>query len=1134
MQQHSPVINSRLKFTNYFKHFNQYKCMKKNRYELCGLNCRIKKMLFVMKLTIFAFFLGLMSLSAASTYSQNKKITLDLEGATLIDVFKQIESQSEFVFIYKNETINLDKKVDVKIEGATVDKVLEQILQNFGIKFEIDNKQIIITPDRTIPTIIKGINSNEAIPQPQKKEISGKVTDSKGQTLPGVSVVVKGTTTGTVTDGDGKFRISTAADALTLTFSFVGMKTQEISTAGKTSVNVILTEETFGIEEVVAIGYGTMKKSDLTGSVSSINSDRFQVGSGLTAEQLMKGSLSGVSISQNSGKPGGSNTIRVRGGTSISASNEPLYVIDGVPISTSAGVSSTKLSSTTDYFDEEPVDPLSSLNPNDIESIDILKDASSTAIYGSRGANGVILITTKRGKAGKTQIDYAFNTGISTASKQLNVLSGDEYRAIVNKLGLTLDDKGDNANWQDRIERTALSTSHFLSLTGGSEKSTYRVSVGYGDQKGIIKASDVTNFNSRINLTHIELDGKLKIDANMSYGQQTADQAPVSNTVGSEMGSSILYEAYVFNPTYPIYDASGNYNNVPPYRVNPVSYTDELFDNRKSTKFLGNISAAYNFVKPLTFQVNAGYNVNSVDRNSYISKNNLLGNGYNGYVSMQKLDDFNKLLETILKYNQKFGKHGIDAMAGYSYQYFYDEGNHEGASGFLSDAFKWYSIQAATTIEIPTSYAQCNKLISMYGRANYNYDDRYLLTATLRRDGSSRFGSDHKWGLFPSAAASWRISKEQFYKSNLVTDLKLRASYGVTGSQEIGNYNSLNTLSASSSGYIVGGKKITIVMPSQYANPDLKWEETAQADIGFDFGFLKNRIHGSLDWYNKKTSDLLLSIDVPSPSYISKQIANVGSVRNTGIELTLNADLIRSGDFGWSAIINLSRNRNKVLSLSNDKWVGKNMLTAPCQGQGLSGSYAQLIMPGQPLGTFYGKRFTGFDSNGLEQYANNGASEVIGCAQPDLSFGFESTFRYKNWSLAMNFHGTAGNDIYNGTRNNQAYLSNLPGRNVFEEAVTSGVSRTQAKVFSSRFIEDGSFLRLDNLTFGYNFKTKNTFLSAARAYISAQNLFCLTGYKGLDPEVNSEISSTGTAPLGIDYLSYPKARTFSLGINVSF
>lgn len=1080
------------------------------------------KRLLIMKLTlVLCLFVGLMSTMAESS-AQTTRLNLKIQQGTVKDVIEEIERQTDYSFMYDNNIFDVSRNISVTTENSTITDIMDQVVEGENLKYELVNHFIVVSV------------KDAAVKQQKEIDVSGKVTGENGEALPGVTIVVKGTTNGTVTNYDGMYSLSDIPGDATLVFSFVGMQSLEVVVAGQSKIDVVLQEESIGLEEVVAIGYGTMKKSDLTGSVASINSDKFQVGSGLTPQAIMKGSISGVSISQNSGKPGGTNTIRVRGGTSITASNEPLYVIDGVPISTSAGVSSTKLSSTYDYFDQEAVDPLSSINPNDIESINILKDASATAIYGSRGANGVIMITTKRGKAGRIQLDYSFNTGFSKASKQLDVLTGDEYREIVNDLGLTLDDKGDNANWQDRIERTALTTSNFLSLTGGVEKSNYRVSVGYSDQEGIIKSSGAKNFNSRVNLTHVELDGKLKFDVNMSYGQQTTNQAPVSNTVGSEMGSSILYEAYVFNPTYPIYDENGEYYNVPPYRVNPVSYTTDLLDERKSTKFLGNISASYNFIEPLTFQVNGGYNVNQLDRNSYISKNNLLGNGNDGYVNIQKLGDHNKLLETILKYNQSFGKHVINAMAGYSYQYFYNEGFNQSASGFLSDVFKWYSIQAATSINIPTSYAEENKLISMYGRANYNYDDRYLFTATLRRDGSSRFGSENKWGLFPSAAFSWRISKEQFYSSNLLSDLKFRASYGVTGSQEIGNYNSLSTLSASSSGYIVGGSKVTIVMPSQYANPDLKWEETAQVDIGLDFGFIEGRFQGSLDWYSKKTSDLLLSIDVPSPSYISRQIANVGEVRNRGIEFTLNADLIRSGNFKWNASINVSHNSNKVLSLTNDKWVGKDMQAAPCQGQGLSGTYAQLITPGQPLGTFYGKRFIGFDEDGFEQYANDGESEVIGCAQPDLSFGFASNFSYKNWSLAMNFHGTLGNDIYNGTRNNQAYLSNLPGRNVFKEAVTSGVNRSQAKVYSSRFIEDGSFLRLDNLTLGYTFNTANTFLSNAKVFVSGQNLFCITGYDGLDPEVNSEISSTGTAPLGIDYLSYPKARTFTLGVNVSF
>lgn len=969
----------------------------------------------------------------------------------------------------------------------------------------------------------------------QKRTVSGIVTDSKNEPLIGVNVTIKNaSTTGTITDIDGKYSLEIPSGNSVLVFSYIGYSTQEVKVSNRSVVDIVLKDDMQALEEVVVVGYGTMKKSDLTGSVSSITSDNFKLGTDLTPQQLMQGAFSGVNISQNSGKPGGSNTIRVRGGTSITASNDPLYVIDGVPISTSAGVNQSNIgSSTTDFFDQEPINPLSNINPNDIESINILKDASATAIYGSRGANGVIMITTKKGKAGMRQLDYSFNLGVSTVAKKLDVLTGDEYRKTVSELGLTLDDKGQNTDWQDVIFRTAISQNHYVSFMSGSENTSYRASAGYSNQNGVMEGSGMKSANARMNINHKALNDKLKLNMNISYGETNSDQAPVSNTVGSEMGSSMLYEAYVFNPTYPIYNEEGDYYDVPPYRVNPASFSKELLDERATSQFLGNLTADWNFYKPFTLQVNAGYNKNTINRNSYISKSNLLGNGNNGYVTVQKLSDYSKLLETILKYNQSFGKHNIDAMVGYSWQYFYSEGQTTKAYGFLSDNFKWYSLAAAQTVESVSSYAESNTLISMYGRINYNYADKYLLTATVRRDGSSRFGSGNKWGIFPSVAASWRISQEDFFQNDIMSDLKLRASFGITGSQEIGNYNSLSTLGASTNGYLVGGEKITIVLPQQYTNPDLKWEQTAQTDIGIDFGFLNGKIRGSIDYYYKKTTDLLLSVAVPSPSLITTQIANVGTVTNQGIELDLSFDLMRTKNFAWDANLNLSHNKNEVVSLSNGQWTGDNMQVAPCQGQGLSGTYAQLIMPGQPIGTFYGKRFIGV-VDGVEQFANDGEPEVIGCAQPDLTFGLGTNLQYKNWTLSLNFRGSIGNDVYNCTANNLAYLSNLPGRNVLKEAVTSGVNRDQAKVYSSRFIEDGSFVRLDNLSLGYNFSLPKLYISNARVFVSAQNLFVITGYSGADPEVNSEISRTGVAPLGVDYLSYPKARIFSMGINLSF
>lgn len=1080
----------------------------------------------VMRNAFLALFLFVGTTYATESYSQNMRVTVVSSSITTGQVLSEIEDQTDYLFVYDVNEVNLDRNVNVRAENRPVSEVLDEVFEGTDVDYAMEGKNIMLMKRSKKETPV-------SVQQTSGNTIQGVVTDANGEPIIGANIMIEGTTTGTITDFDGRFTLDVPENA-TLQISYIGFVSQNVKVNGRKDITVKLVEDAKTLDEVVVVGYGTMKKSDLTGSVSSITSDNFKLGTDLTPQQLMQGAFSGVNISQNSGKPGGSNTIRVRGGTSISASNDPLYVIDGVPISTSAGVNQSNISTaTTDFFDQEPINPLSNINPNDIESINILKDASATAIYGSRGANGVIMITTKKGKAGVRQLDYSFNLGISTVANKLDVLTGDEYRQTVTDLGLTLDDKGMNTDWQDVIFRTAISQNHYVSFMSGSEKTSYRASAGYSNQNGIMEGSGMKSANARVNINHKALNDKLKLNLNISYGETDSDQAPVSNTVGSEMGSSMLYEAYVFNPTYPIYDENGDYYDVPPYRVNPASFAKELLDERGTSQFLGNLTADWNFYKPFTLQVNVGYNKNTISRNSYISKSNLLGNSNNGYVTVQKLSDYSKLLETILKYNQSFGKHHIDAMIGYSWQYFYGEGQTTKAYGFLSDNFKWYSLAAAQTVESISSYAESNTLISMYGRVNYNYADKYLLTATVRRDGSSRFGSGNKWGVFPSVAASWRISQEDFFQNDVMSDLKLRVSFGITGSQEIGNYNSLSTLGASTNGYLVGGEKVTIVLPQQYTNPDLKWEQTAQTDVGIDFGFFNGRIRGSIDYYYKKTTDLLLSVAVPSPSLITTQIANVGTVTNQGIELDLAFDLMRRKNFSWEANLNLSHNKNEVVSLSNDKWTGDNMQVAPCQGQGLSGTYAQLIMPGQPIGTFYGKRFIGI-VDGVEQFANDGESEVIGCAQPDLTFGLGTNLQYKNWTFSLNFRGSIGNDVYNCTANNLAYLSNLPGRNVLREAVTSGVSRDQAKVFSSRFIEDGSFVRLDNISLGYNFSLPKLYVSNARIFVSAQNLFTITGYSGADPEVNSEISRTGVAPLGVDYLSYPRARTFSMGVNLSF
>lgn len=968
----------------------------------------------------------------------------------------------------------------------------------------------------------------------QNRPVSGRVTsDSSKLPVGGVTVTLKGTPISTATNNEGQFTISVPGSGNpTLVFTSIGYQTQEVVVGQRNNLNVVLGSTVAALNDVVVIGYGTRRQQDLTGAVSAVSNRDFNQGAVLSPQQAIQGKVTGVAISQNSGKPGGSNTVRIRGGTSLTGSNDPLYVIDGVPISSNAGAGQANIRSNgADVFDQEPTNPLMTLNPDDIESVTVLKDASATAIYGSRGANGVIVITTKKGVAGAARVSLETSVGVSRVAKTLDVLSASQYRQALNKLGLPINDGGTSTDWQDLIFRTGLAQDYSLNISGGGNKTTYRASLGYGKQQGVMLASELTRANARININHSMLNDRLTFDFRTNYGQTFSTQSPVSNTVGSELGSSMNYEAMVFNPTFPVYDSNGNYINIRPYRVNPISFSDQVFDQLTNIRFLSSLSTTLKIIDPLSVNVNLGYTNQNINRNSYISKVTLLGEGLGGYASVQKLEDYSKLLETVIRFNDQFGRHNLDAIGGYSWQYFLASGNRTTAQGFLSDQFRWYSLQAASTISGVSTFQGSNKLISFYTRANYNFDDRILATATVRRDGSSRFGLANRWGVFPSGSIAWRLSREKFLQSNAISDLKLRVSYGITGNQEIGNLNSITTLGATSQGYIVGGSRITTVLPQQYANPNLKWEQTAQFDAGIDFALFTNRLRGTVDYYIKKTTDLLLRIPVPTPTAVSTQLANVGSVENKGLELSLTGAIIEQKDFDWVSTFNISWNRSKVLSLSNDQFKGNNIQIAPLQGTVSLGRYAQLILPGQPIGTFWGPTFTGISRDSLETY---GRDTIIGYAQPKFIFGFVNTFNYKRWSLNFLFRGSVGNDVFNLTGANMGYLNNLPGRNVLVSATTAGIKRSQPKNYSSRWIEDGSFVRLDNLTLGYDLGLKNTFISNARLYLTGQNLLLITNYSGIDPEVNAEVSGVGNAPLGIDYLSYPRSRSVIIGASFTF
>lgn len=1104
--------------------------MKKNRINSSGrVASGIKKLLIIMKLTTLIILLSFLHVSASS-YSQSTKLNLSLTERTVKDVLIEIEEQSKFHFLYNDEFADLTRKVSVNTEDALIEDVLNDIFANSSITYRVmENNLIVLTPSQISSQVAQSIT------------VKGIVKDDKGQSLPGVTVVIKGTSNGTITDPEGNYTLTEVPAESILVFSFVGMKVQEVPLDGRTTIDVVLEEETIGLEEVVAIGYGTVRRADVTGSISSIGADDFNLGITMAPEQLMQGKVAGVNIIQNSGQPGAASTVRIRGSSSVSAGNDPLYVVDGVPLQFTSANEYVNVSgeSSTSPFSSEGTNPLNAINPSDIESIEILKDASATAIYGSRGANGVIIITTKSKSFGES-VAYDTYVGISTVRKELDVLTADEYRNYAESSALSYPDLGANTNWQDVIFRSALSQNHNLSFGGGSQNSNYRASFGYNSQEGIIEASKIEKYTARLNANHTAIDGKLKIALNMTYGKIMDDIVPISSNIGNE-GGNILKDAIRWAPTLPVYNEDGSYYQIGELRVNPLSWATEITDERKTNMFLGNVNLSYEIYKGLKASVNFGHNDEAVNRYSSVPADHPIGESEGGRASISKVHNTSSLIEGNLTYTKDFGDNSnITALVGSSYQRFVTENTFTAANQFVSTSVQWNLMQSGSLVS-NTSYKSANRLASQYARVNLKLSDRYLITATLRRDGSSRFGGNNKYGLFPSGAFAWKLSDESFFNSSLISNLKVRLGYGVTGNQEIPNDLFREQLSISGSNvYVLGGTAIPSVLPSNYPNPDLKWETTAQSNVGIDFGLWDQRVTGSLDYYKKHTTDLLLEFSTASPSVVATQWANVGEVDNNGFELTLEGKIIRKSDFQWNASLNFSTNKNEVITLSNKDFSREYIYTAATSGVVSNGTSTQIIKPGYELGTFWGRKYTGLDANGMETYLDedgDGTADLvaIGSANPDFTYGFSSSFFWKKFDLSISFRGVVGNDVYNNTEAEFSYVNAAPGVNVLRSALDLGMSRDQISQFSSRWIQNASFLRLDNMSVGYTFDTDRVeFLSKARIYVTGQNLFVITDYSGYDPEVRTNTNRGGTAPLGIDYLSYPRPRVFMIGASLSF
>lgn len=964
----------------------------------------------------------------------------------------------------------------------------------------------------------------------QQKAISGKVVDSKGESIIGANIMEKGTSNGTITDFDGNFSLNVSAKSV-LQISYIGYKTQEIPVSQlKAGAVITLKEDTEVMDEVVVIGYGTQRKGDVTSAIASVKAEDFTVGKVGDAADLIKGKVAGLSIAKGSGDPNATSAIRLRGVISVNGSTTPLILIDGVE------------------------GDLSTVAPENIEAIDVLKDASAAAIYGTRGANGVILITTKTGKReAHTTASYSGYVSASQFGKKLDFMTAEDVRA--GKTNFT--DKGDDTDWLDAISCTGFTHNHNFNISGGTKQTTYSADFTYRKEDGVIMNTYAEDIRMRFDVSHWMLNDMLKVNLNMvkKWHKNSATNATATDQ------SNIYRQAIARNPTAPIYNEDGSYNEDfgVNYYYNPVGMLEERLGNYtyEETRAAGNI----------TFEPIKGWQTNLMLATSRFgahdkgyNTSDYYGNQLNqwtGYAYHTNSESFQNNLELTSKYDLNVGKHRMNAMVGYSYQYYKYEQNYANNYNFPTDFFQWNNLGIGQALKEGKagmgSSASENTLIGFFARVSYAYDNRYNLLVSVRREGSSKFGDNNKWGTFPSASLGWTISNEEFMKGiTWLNNLKLRAGFGITGVIPNDPYISLTKYAYGSSYYYSDGKWLPGLSVSSNPNPDLRWEKSTEFNVGLDWSVLDNRLGGSIDVYNKKTTDLLFWYTVPTPpNLFNSTLANAGSVRNQGIEVAVNAVPVRTKDFEWKTVVTVSANKNKLLSLSNDMYESNSFMDTGGLGEPISIS-THRMEEGRALGEFYGLKSVGVSENGLfliekpdgevvefsnDQLKNDEYRQYLGSGLPKVYLGWTNNLSYKNWDLSMQFTSQLGFKILNEPRafyeNNSIAYNRLKS---VEEAPYGGqytLSSSQPQTFVSYYLEDGDFLKLTNLTIGYTFpiKKNNKYIKGVRAYLSGDNLFCITGYSGLDPELSNWYPTSA----GIDARDkYPSIRSFTFGLNLTF
>ncbi|SHL98135.1 SusC/RagA family TonB-linked outer membrane protein [Flavobacterium chilense] len=1077
-------------------------------------------------------FLVLALLAIQNGYSKTNffeasKVKNKIEKATLVSIFSKLSEQTDYKFSYGQAIIADNTVYTVNNTNESVALILNDLSKKASFNYSINGKLVLIQK-----TIAPKTTSHKAA---DKIKVKGKIVDENRVPIPGATIVETSSSNSTVSDFDGVFEI-TVGEGKTIDVSYVGYKTKTVNVQNG-FMTIQLEPNTAELNEVLVVGYGKQSKKDVTGAVTQLEAANFKQGVTISPDNLLQGKVAGVRVVSTSGEPGAGVNVTIRGVGSIRSGSTPLFVVDGMPL---ANDDVSPSGSNVGFGASAAKNPLNFLNSSDIESITVLKDASASAIYGARGSNGVVLITTKKGSKGEGTLTFDSYMGVSNVAHKLDVLNADQYRKAIKDKSF---DHGGNTDWQDVIFRSAITKNNALSFAKQTESGNYFASIAQMDQEGIIRNSNFKRISGRINASESFLDNKrLKLKVNLTASQTTDDGVPTSDDGGSN--GQLVIHTLMANPTRSVFDANGNYTNFNMNAHYNPAYLLSIYEDKTNTlRVLGNLETSFRIVNGLEYKLNIGIDRSTSERNTTIYPNITDISKIGKYVQ-NNLDSKNSLIEHYLTYNTSFGKHKIEALGGFSYQKFERSGTSFSIEGItekgvgvkpeINPGFKGI-------LPVLSGYAQENELQSYFGRLNYTFNEKYLLTASMRADGSTRFGDNNKYGYFPSFALGWNIFKESFLEDvSAINNLKLRASWGQTGNQEVENKITKASYSLSGAdGYylyddlnLVNGVSVV-----RTPNPNLKWEVVTQYNLGLDFNLWKDKFYGTLDYFNKTTTDAILNVSSPplSPTpTVWTNLSNQGKIVNKGFEFMLGSKLIDTKDFSWNIDVNGATLNNKIKDLPISE-----ILTGTISGPGQSGVNANIYKSGYAAGSFYLLQHIGFDDKGGNIFKDqngdgkidNSDRVIIEGALPTFYYGFNSDMRYKNFSFSFSIIGQAGGYLLNNTGLNALNINNLASdRNVATNYYESGANPTNSPILSTLFLEKSDFIRLNTARIGYNFDLKGlNWLNGLTLYITGNNLITITNYSGFDPLINSPKPNGGNQSIGIDYAAYPTSRTFSFG-----